>query len=221
MVTCRFSSYQDKAQPHENNSHSADASKRPTTRGAVDGVSKSPTEIIAFVVLSGYPKNSLRPLFNGATISTKSPLWPISWRLCASALRSCRRLARSRACDRRGTNHSRTCETRRWNKNLSHGLFCSAWSPTELRARLFHSFWEVSCRTHCFEQNVVAIWRKSVAPSLRFALPQPKFVPTIRGWQSITARWLRPRSWGYWRMGVSHIDSSGLTDGVFAHAAYR
>ena len=38
-----------------------------------------------------------------------------------------------------------------------------------------YSFGEVSCHTHCIEQNVVAIRRRSVAPSLRFALPQPEF----------------------------------------------
>jgi hypothetical protein len=73
---------------------------------------------------------------------------------------------------------------------------------------------EVSCRIHCIEQNVAVISRTSVAPSLHFALPQPKYEPAIRGWHSITARWLRPRNWACWLMGISHFDNSDLTDGV-------
>jgi len=43
----------------------------------------------------------------------------------------------------------------------------------------------------------------------------------IRECQSITARWLRPRSWACWPTAVSQFDSSDLADGVFADAAYR
>jgi len=39
---------------------------------------------------------------------------------------------------------------------------------------------EVSCRIHCIEQNVAVISRTSVAPSLHFALPQPKYEPNSR-----------------------------------------
>jgi len=43
-------------------------------------------------------------------------------------------------------------------------------------------------------RNVAATWRRSVTPSLHFASPQPKCETTIRGWQSITGRWPRPRN---------------------------
>jgi hypothetical protein len=42
------------------------------------------------------------------------------------------------------------------------------------------SFGEVSCRIHCIERNVAAIWRKSVAPSPYLAPPQPKCESIIR-----------------------------------------
>jgi len=49
--------------------------------------------------------------------------------------------------------------------------------------------------------------------------------PLIGGWQSITARWLRPpprrRAYKDTRTASSHFDRSDLTDGVLAHAAYR
>jgi hypothetical protein len=49
------------------------------------------------------------------------------------------------------------------------------------------------------ERNVVSISRKSAAPLLSFAVPQPKYLPTIRGWHSITTRWPRPKNWAYGR----------------------
>jgi hypothetical protein len=36
-------------------------------------------------------------------------------------------------------------------------------------------------------------------------LPQPKHLPTIRGRQRITARWLRSRSWAHWPTSVSRL----------------
>jgi len=70
------------------------------------------------------------------------------------------------------------------------------------------------------EQNVTANWRRDVA-TLRQLVSQPKLETTTCGWQSITARWLRPRSWACWPTAVSQFDSSDLADGVFADAAYR
>src|SRR6266436_6500369 len=105
------------------------------------------------------------------------------------------------------------CERRSGNKDLSQRLVCCVRWPTCDRASSF-LFGEVSCRIHYIERNVVVIWRKNVAPSLHFAPPPPKCEPTIRECQSITVRWLRPRSWACWPTAVSHFDSSDLTDGV-------
>src|SRR5262249_31336652 len=44
---------------------------------------------------------------------------------------------------------------------------------------------------------------------------------TIRGCRSITANWLRPRSWARWPTDASGFDSSDLADAVFGDAAYR
>jgi hypothetical protein len=55
-------------------------------------------------------------------------------------------------------------------------------------------FGEASCGIHSIEQGVAAIGRKNVAPSLRFAPPQPKYESAVRGWLITCARWLTPRS---------------------------
>src|SRR5215475_10641239 len=110
------------------------------------------------------------------------------------------------------------CDGQTGNKNLPDGLLCPAADIT-VGHRL--SFAEGSCRIHCIEQNVAAISRMSAAPSLRFASPQAKCESTIRGCQSTTANWLRPRSWARWPTDASGFDSSDLADGVFADAAYR
>jgi len=106
--------------------------------------------------------------------------------------------------------------TRTYPKRL---FVLSRW-PTCDRASSF-LFGEVSCRIHYIERNVVVIWRRNVARSLHFAPPPPKCEPTICECQSITVRWLRPWSWACRPTAVSHFDSSDLTDGVFADAAYR
>jgi hypothetical protein len=61
---------------------------------------------------------------------------------------------------------------------------------------------EVLCRIQFIEQNVAPIWRKSVAPSLRYVVPQPKCEPTIRGWQSTRALQLVRRGQGAGRAGL-------------------
>src|SRR5258708_761565 len=111
------------------------------------------------------------------------------------------------------------CERRSGNKELSQRLVCLSGGRHAIGRRLF--FWGGICRIHCIERNVVVIWRRNVAPSLHFAPPPPKCEPTIRECQSITARWLRPRTWACWPTAVSQFDSSDLADGVFADAAYR
>src|SRR5215470_2708804 len=54
----------------------------------------------------------------------------------------------------------------------------------------------VLCRTHCIEQSVAATWQRSFDVYQRCAR-HPKCETTIRRWQSITARWLRSRTWAY------------------------
>ena len=74
------------------------------------------------------------------------------------------------------------------------------------------------------QADVTATWRRSTVASRQLA-PQPKCEAAIGGWQSITARWLRPpprrRAYKDTRTASSHFDRSDLTDGVLAHAAYR
>ena len=57
-------------------------------------------------------------------------------------------------------------------------LFCLATNRNG--ARLFFRGGVMSYPLYV--QSIVAVWRKSVAPSLHFPLPQLKFMPTIRGW---------------------------------------
>jgi len=106
-----------------------------------------------------------------------------------------------------GVAHSRTCDrgpgiTRERVKGRSGTKTCPTDFPSPVTdtqqtigRRLF--FWgRYSCRVHFIEQNVAATWLRSVAASRHFA-PQPKCEGIIRCCLSITARWLRLRSWAH------------------------
>jgi hypothetical protein len=63
---------------------------------------------------------------------------------------------------------------------------------------------ELCCRDLAEECGAIAVL---CAPSTEIRAHYP-------GCQSITAHWQKPTSWARRRMGISHFDSSDLTDGV-------
>jgi len=66
----------------------------------------------------------------------------------------------------------------------------------DMRSGAVFSRGEISCRINCIEQNVAVIWRRSVAPSLHFAPPQPKCELTIRRMSEHYSSWAEAEELG-------------------------
>jgi hypothetical protein len=71
--------------------------------------------------------------------------------------------------DPKATKHSRTCERRSRNKDLSPRIVVLSSRRHAIGQRLLLR--EVSCRIDCIEQNVAVTWHGSVAPLLHRAPP--------------------------------------------------
>ncbi len=103
---------------------------------------------------------------------------------------------RSRTCDWRPGITRERVKGRSGTNTCPTDFLCPVTDTQQTIGRRLFFWGRYLCRVHFIEQNVVATWLRSVAASRHFA-PQPKCEGIIRCCLSITARWLRLRSWAH------------------------